>query len=203
MRLDQPANAKQTSCRQVSEQEREWVFLFGSEDSPQPAAESFNSAATHRPYRRFFLFSLSILLLLLPAYILYAQGDAKSYVGAEACKACHEKEYASFTTHSTMSRSFRSVEIRKRKLTADEAQKCSECHTTGYGKPGGFKSESETPHLKNVGCESCHGPGSVHATSSDPKMINRHVEVKDCEGCHDKDRVAAFSHKPLLFGGAH
>lgn len=132
-----------------------------------------------------------------------AQGESKTYVGMEICKGCHEKEYAGFTTQSKMSNSFKSITRMKKGLTGEELKKCYECHTTGYGKPGGFKSEAETPDLKNLGCETCHGPGSGHASSSDPKDIKRHLDTKDCEVCHTKDRVAAFNYKPILFGGAH
>ena len=159
-----------------------------------------NTALIDRPYRAFFLFTLSVVYLLLPTY---ARGESKTYVGAEVCKGCHEKEHTSFTSHSKMSSSFKAVEGRKKGLTGEELKKCYECHTTGYGKPGGFKSEADTPNLKNLGCESCHGPGSVHASSSNPKDITRHLDTKDCEQCHDKNRIAAFNFKPLLFGGAH
>ncbi len=161
------------------------------------------AATIDQPYRAVSLFTLSALYLLLLPLPLYAQGGSKTYVGTEICKGCHEKEHTSFTGHSKMSTSFRSVESRKKGLTGEEIKKCYECHTTGYGKPGGFKSEAETPALKNLGCEACHGPGSSHASSSNPKDIKKHLDTKDCDQCHDKNRIAAFNYKPLLFGGAH
>jgi hypothetical protein len=150
-----------------------------------------------------FLFALSICCFLLSAFPFSARGESKSYVGAEMCKGCHEKEHKSFTGHSKMSASFKALEIRKKGLTGEEIKKCYECHTTGYGKPGGFKSEAETPDLKNLGCESCHGPGSSHVSSGNSKEIKRHLDTKDCDACHDQNRVAAFNYKPVLFGGAH
>lgn len=103
-----------------------------------------------------------------------ARGEpAKTYMGAEACGACHEKEYKNFMAHSKKSHSFKTVAAMKKRLTEGEFQKCFECHTTGYGKPGGFRSESETPHLKDLSCEVCNGPGSKHAETGDPKAIKR------------------------------
>jgi hypothetical protein len=160
-------------------------------------------AALNRPYRINSLAILSVLCLLLSTFATQAQGESNTYVGTEICKGCHDKEHTSFTSNAKMSTSFKSIESRKKGLTGEEIQKCYECHTTGYGKPGGFKSEAETPGLKNLGCESCHGPGSSHASSGNPKDIKRHLEIKDCDGCHDKNRVAAFNYKPLIFGGAH
>jgi hypothetical protein len=155
------------------------------------------------PCRAIFLSAMVVLSLAWPAATAFAQAEPKGYVGAEACKGCHEKEYTSFTTHSKMSTSFKGIARMKKGLANEEMKKCYECHTTGYGKPGGFRSEAETPGLKNLGCEACHGPGSGHVSSSNPKEIKRHLDTKDCEACHAKDRVAAFNYRPLLFGGAH
>jgi hypothetical protein len=88
-------------------------------------------------------------------------------------------------------------------LTTAEYQECLQCHATGYGQPGGFVSVEETPYLQNLGCESCHGPGSVHADSGDPADIVGDITVTDCERCHNAERVDNFNFKPLLFGGAH
>ena len=160
-------------------------------------------SVSNRQYRVYSLSILSFLCLFLPIFTTQVQGESKTFVGAEICKGCHEKEHTSFTAHSKMSNSFKSINLMKKGLTGEEIKKCYECHTTGYGQPGGFKSEAETPNLKNLGCESCHGPGSSHASSSNPKDIKKHLGTKDCNACHDKNRVAAFNYKPLLFGGAH
>ena len=159
----------------------------------------------HRPYRVVFLAIPSVLFLLLPLFIArtHAQGESQTYVGSEVCKGCHEKEHTSFASHSKMSHSFKSIVLMKKGLTGEEIKKCYECHTTGYGKPGGFKSEAETPDLNNLGCESCHGPGSRHASSSDAKDIKKKLSASDCDACHDKNRIAVFNYKPVLFGGAH
>ncbi len=133
-----------------------------------------------------------------------ARGETqKTYMGGQACAGCHEQEYKNFMTHSKKSRSFKAVATMKKRLTEEEIKKCFECHTTGYGKPGGFQSESETPHLKDLSCEVCHGPGSLHVEKGDPKAIRRRVQMKDCQSCHNSERVASFNFKPLLYGGVH
>jgi len=129
--------------------------------------------------------------------------SGKAYVGSESCRECHETEYTSFITFAKKRHSFESVMIMKKGLTATELRQCFTCHTTGYGEPGGFRSETETPHLKNAGCEVCHGPGSLHAETEDPKDIKWQLTAKDCEVCHSSERVEAFSYKPLIYGGAH
>lgn len=65
---------------------------------------------------------------------------AKTYIGSEACAACHEGECETFSQHARKAKSFHSVEIMKKGLTPEEEKGCYKCHTTGYGQPGGFVS---------------------------------------------------------------
>jgi hypothetical protein len=106
-------------------------------------------------------------------------------------------------TYAKKSTSFKSIERVKKGLTEEEIKGCYFCHTTGYGKPGGFISPEKTPHLKNAGCEVCHGPGEFHVKLRDPKYIKRRMTLKDCEVCHISERVRAFRYKPMIHGGAH
>ena len=125
------------------------------------------------------------------------------YLGSEACKECHAAEYGTFKQFNKKAHSFQSIARLKKGLDEAEQKKCYECHTTGYGKEGGFRSEQETPALKDAGCEVCHGPGSIHAETGDPKDIKGKLTAKDCESCHSSERINAFKYKPLVYGGAH
>lgn len=132
-----------------------------------------------------------------------APAEERVYVGSKACRECHDEEYANYMKFSKKASSFESVRVMRSKLTESEYNECLECHATGYGKPGGFVSEYQTPDLKDAGCEVCHGPGSLHAESGDPDDIDGHLTIESCNTCHNGDRVEAFDFKPLLFGGAH
>ena len=125
------------------------------------------------------------------------------YVGSDACKGCHEKEYNSFMKYAKKSKSFESIERVKKGLTEEQIKECYSCHTTGYGKPSGFVSLEKTPHLKNAGCEVCHGPGEFHVKTMSPRDTKRRMTMKDCEVCHTSERVKAFRYKPMIHGGAH
>jgi hypothetical protein len=127
----------------------------------------------------------------------------KAYVGSETCMQCHETEYENYSKYAKKASSYGSIEKMKKGLTAAEIETCYTCHTTGYGKPGGFVSAETTAHLKNAGCEVCHGPGSVHAESEDPEDIVADVSMESCLACHNSERVENFKFKPLLHGGAH
>lgn len=127
----------------------------------------------------------------------------KTYVGSKACQDCHEDEYENFRTYAKKAHSYDSIKVMKKGLTDAEFQNCLGCHTTGYGKPGGFRSEQDTPDLKEAGCEVCHGPGSLHCETEDPGAIVGSLTAKECESCHRSDRVEAFNYKPLIYGGAH
>jgi hypothetical protein len=126
------------------------------------------------------------------------------YVGSDTCASCHDAQFATYSKYSKKAHSSKSVQIMASDLTEEELRGCYGCHTTGYGKPGGFQSFSATPALANAGCEVCHGPGSAHAESGgDASLIKGKLTMADCESCHSAERVAAFNFKPMLYAGAH
>ncbi|CAD7770651.1 MAG TPA: cytochrome C [Candidatus Desulfofervidus auxilii] len=119
-----------------------------------------------------------IIILFLASQVLAEQAV---YVGMDKCKACHSKivkEYSGFKR----SRNFRILEMRGK----EHDPQCLPCHTTGYGEPGGFVSVEKTPHLKNVQCETCHGPASLHlkATTLEEKRKTVKVPHNICTKCH-------------------
>jgi hypothetical protein len=95
-----------------------------------------------------------------------------NYVGSETCAKCHAAEHATWkeTGHS---HAFETLEtMAKRPALRQFDGECLVCHTVGLGYRSGFRDEAKTPHLKDVGCESCHGPGSGHAADpKDPKYL--------------------------------
>jgi hypothetical protein len=155
------------------------------------------------------LLSLTVAVFLLLFAIAFSlvsaqsKGSTPAYVGSEACKPCHESEYNTFVTYAKKSTSYRSIERLQKGLTEEELKGCYFCHTTGYGKPGGFISLEKTPHLKNAGCEVCHGPGELHIKTRSPQHIKRKQKIEECEVCHTSERVRAFRYRPLIHGGGH
>ena len=148
------------------------------------------------------IFMVYIVFCGLPMNIA-ATETGPSYVGSMACKKCHETEYRNFMIYAKKSTSFQSIQRLKKELTPKEVDGCYYCHTTGFGKPGGFESEKKTPKLKNAGCEVCHGPGELHVKTTDVTDIKGRLSTEDCEACHTSERVKAFRYKPLIHGGAH
>lgn len=81
---------------------------------------------------------------------------------------------------------------------ASFALQCAGCHATGgaLSESGGHYAMDPSPVASavehRVGCESCHGPGSAHATSTSPsEIVNpsrlptaQRVEV--CARCHER-----------------
>lgn len=157
---------------------------------------------TERAIRRAVILGVGALSLVCLAAAAQPSGEAR-YVGSQACRECHPDEYANYSAFAKKARSFDAVKKMQTELTQTEFRGCLKCHTTGYGEPGGFRSEAETPELKNAGCEVCHGPGSRHVESTEAKDIRGTLTRSVCEGCHSQERIEAFQYKPLIYGGAH
>ncbi|HHM06134.1 MAG TPA: hypothetical protein ENJ19_10390 [Gammaproteobacteria bacterium] len=83
------------------------------------------------------------------------------YAGAEACAACHQSQYDTWTD-SGHAQAFLALEERNKAFDPD----CIRCHSVGFDKPGGFIDLDVTFELANVQCESCHGAARAHAESA-------------------------------------
>jgi peroxiredoxin len=80
-----------------------------------------------------------------------------NYVGSAACESCHAAEFATWAADPHA----RAVSTLEQKGKAADAD-CLRCHSTGFGRSGGFPSGAAAgahTDLARVGCESCHGPG--------------------------------------------
>lgn len=129
------------------------------------------------------------------------------FVGTDNCVACHAsaKTFYDGTRHANAWQTL--VEREK-----DFDHKCVGCHSVGYDQPGGsvigkfeyeatvtLASGERTLHknLVNVGCESCHGPGSLHIgapldSSGTPQHIIRQPGVEQCTQCHVPEHSPRF-----------
>jgi tetratricopeptide (TPR) repeat protein len=145
------------------------------------------------------------------------------YLGISACKKCHFKLYRSWKKTKT-AKSFEmlkpgvAAEV-KSKLKFDPQKdytrdpKCLECHTTGFGLPGGYKipEPGDTKAAKrakeNAGitCEGCHGPGSNYIPVLKDVMFKKQkytqrqlcdlgmfkVGARVCSKCHNSRNPTA------------
>ncbi len=153
--------------------------------------------------------SKHLLQVLQPVADLDNPGDGKPvYIGSEACRTCHRSAYKVWkdTPHSHAYQTL--VDARRPSLRQYDGE-CIVCHTVGFGYTSGFTSEQQTPKLKNVGCESCHGPGSLHAQNPHneewQKRMNQPWRGKNenakklaidnfCQSCHDTDNDVTWIH---------
>jgi hypothetical protein len=76
---------------------------------------------------------------------------------------------------------------------ADADPKCIGCHTVGFATPSGYQRAFSGAKLTDVGCESCHGPGSLHVqehksappgTAAPVNFKFRPLAAGDCQKCH-------------------
>ncbi|MCC7383863.1 MAG: hypothetical protein IT384_18620 [Deltaproteobacteria bacterium] len=115
------------------------------------------------------------------------------YVGTAKCVPCHEAAFNFWkgTKHATAW------------ATLEEAKKhfdltCVGCHTVGYQQPGGFCRLTDLGELKDVGCESCHGPGSVHAKTGKRDIALGATEATCAGGCHVPEHSDTFEYTAYL-----
>ncbi|MFQ3649934.1 MAG: multiheme c-type cytochrome [Gemmataceae bacterium] len=130
------------------------------------------------------------------------------YVGSEACKKCHEDAY-DIWKKSEHAHAYETLEKVKYPGNRNYDPECIVCHTVGFGYKSGYENAVKTPKLKDVGCESCHGPASLHVRNPNniewQKRVNpwRHLPVSRdkqilamdlmCQKCHDAENDVTWT----------
>ena len=115
------------------------------------------------------------------------------YVGVDMCATCHEdaKKVWDGTKHSsayaTLTKGFKEFNL-----------DCVSCHVTGYDRPGG-STVTHVDDLKDVQCEVCHGPGSLHSAKPEKVKVPVAKPAADmCLGCHHPPHVHTFDAKAKM-----
>jgi hypothetical protein len=89
-------------------------------------------------------------------------GLALRYVGSDACKSCHQADFAKWKTTKHAHAIDALVKVAEKPRQRQFDSECISCHVVGFGLKSGYDGKPATMHLAGVGCESCHGPGSAH-----------------------------------------
>jgi len=130
-----------------------------------------------------------------------AKGQA-AFVGSEACRSCHPAPFAVYekTGHA---RAYATLEAVQKQYRLD----CVACHVIGFQLPGGVCRVDQVEGRKNVGCESCHGPGSLHVADGTRTSVPRpRPGPSVCVGCHTAENSIHFDfakYLPRVLGPGH
>ncbi|RUM40563.1 MAG: hypothetical protein DSY80_10045 [Desulfocapsa sp.] len=111
--------------------------------------------------------------------------------GGEKCRQCHPRQY-NFWQSTDHTHAWQTLAGGNAQFNED----CLLCHVTlPYYDSARVRAEQLLVRLpdslKNVGCESCHGPGADHARQ--PKTVQmRRADEKTCKGCHTPEHDDNF-----------
>jgi hypothetical protein len=126
------------------------------------------------------------LLERQPRYVL---PNSLEYTGSASCKLCHipshKYAYEKWSTKAHADAYATLVDV-----NSQYDPECIRCHVIGFEYQSGFISMQKTPHLKDVGCENCHGPGSKHIQSLGREKTS--LPKMDCTDCHTPEHSGGY-----------
>ena len=107
-----------------------------------------------------------------------------AYVGADLCATCHADR---FRTWQATDHAHALATLAQRDRQYDE--ECLVCHALAYECGEGGLKIASVEKFPNVQCESCHGPGDVHAASGGERRTRPLQSVEQvCLRCHTPER---------------
>jgi DNA-binding response OmpR family regulator len=123
------------------------------------------------------------------------QSGKPGYVGTEECSMCH-KEAVAFWEKTVHARAWETLTG----LGKDMSYDCVSCHVTGWDEPGG-SNLAFNELLRDVQCEVCHGPGSIHVDANGrekPRSMVLRTPEDRCKGCHNEEHSDTFEYEAYL-----
>ena len=123
-----------------------------------------------------------------------AGADAPRFVGTQKCVECHEEAYA-FWKQTKHAKAWATLQDEGKHFDLT----CVGCHVVGYEQPGGVCRLEDVAGFEDVGCESCHGPGSVHVVDEDSDSVRLATTPATCKTyCHVPEHSDAFDYDTYL-----
>jgi hypothetical protein len=111
--------------------------------------------------------------------------ETPSFAGSASCAPCHSTEYIVWR-ESAHGSALKTLEDEGQ----DRDPECTGCHVVGLDSVVGFRDRKTTPHLADVGCESCHGPSRAHVM--DPAVRTPKKAADSCASCHNPAHSPGF-----------
>jgi hypothetical protein len=121
---------------------------------------------------------------------------APTYVGMETCADCHD-DAVKFWQKTVHAKAWQTLVDRGQQFDYE----CIGCHVTGFDKPGG-SNLAHNDNLRDVQCEVCHGPGSIHVAKGGeekPLAVRRNPPQDYCASqCHTHEHSDTFQYEAYL-----
>lgn len=114
--------------------------------------------------------------------------DDYRVAGNESCRECHEAD-CRLWDDSKHAHAFDTLAGQGKHVDPY----CQQCHTTGYGLPGGFNRMADSAVHESVGCENCHGPSWAHV--NDYEIKTPYDAADQCIRCHDQENSPNFDYE--------
>ena len=169
----------------------------------------------------FLLFSIVLVIGFISTAGLSQDNTAK-YIGEKKCNICHKSakrgNQAEIWAKGPHAKAYTVLGTDEAKAVAkkagvegnpQESPKCLKCHVTAYSEPASVKEATLTMD-EGVGCETCHGPGSIYkslkimkdmyAGTQDFAAVGAlHPDENTCKKCHNP---ASPTYKEMNFAEA-
>ena len=123
-----------------------------------------------------------------------------NYTGSAACQSCHTQQFKKWLT-TRHALAYGTLEGKGQQFNAQ----CLPCHVTGAFGQSGEVVLNLANDLRQVGCETCHGPSRQHALrpqSGKPSQPTRETCLRCHTGDHDNNFIFPEAFARLGCGGS-